>query len=307
MSSLRGNFADLLTPGFIKIFDDGYNFKAPSSVMEKVFNIDSSEKDTEKVSAITGFGYPVQTSEGGTIDYEDPVQMYDTTYTHQKYTKGFKVSRELVEDDLYNVIKGVPKALGMAFRRWQERSAAQVFNRAFNSTYVGGDSEELCSTSHDRSDGGTAQSNASSTGITLTEANLETAIIAFRGQLDDKGMRIDVFPDTLIVPIDLRKTARLIVESPSRQGTADNDKNIYHNEFKVLDWIYMDRVTTHWFLLDSSQKQLQWYWRVKPEFKQDDSFDTDMALYKARARWSNGWNDWRGVWGSQGDAAAYSG
>ncbi len=307
MASLRANFGALLTPGFSKIFDDGYNFKAPASIMEKVFNVDSSEKDTEKVTAITGFGYPVQTSEAGAIDYEDPVQMYQTTYTHLKYTKGFKVSRELVEDDLYNIIKGVPKSLGMAFRRWQERSAAQVFNRAFNASYLGGDGSRLASTTHARSDAGASQSNASSTGITLSEANLETAIIAFRGQLDDKGMRLDVFPDMLIVPIDLRKTARLIIESPYRQGTADNDANIYSNELKVLDWIYMDRNATHWFLLDSSQKQLQWYWRIKPEFKNDESFDTDVALYKARARWSNGWNDWRGVWGSAGDTASYSG
>ena len=303
--TLRGNFGDLLTPGFRKIFDDKYT-EVPG-VMDKIFHVNTSEKDTEKDSAITGFGYPVLTSEASTVDYEDPIQMYDVTYTHVKYTKGFKVSKEMVEDDLYNIIKKKPAALGKSFRRWQERSAAQVFNRAFNSSFLGGDSEELVSTSHDRADGGTAQSNASSSGITLTEANLETAIIAFRGQLDDKGMRIDVFPNTLLVPIDLRKTARLLIETPSRPGTADNDVNIYHNEFKVIDWIYMDRNTTHWFLIDTSEHELNWFWRIRPEFKNDESFDTDIALYKARARWSNGWSDWRGIWGSQGDAGNYAG
>ena len=305
MATLRANFGDLLTPGFRKIFDDKYT--EVDGIMEKVFHVNTSEKDTEKDSAVTGFGYPVLTAEGSTVDYEDPIQMYDVTYTHVKYTKGFKVSKEMVEDDLYNIIKKKPSALGKSFRRWQERSAAQVFNRAFNSSYLGGDAQELISTVHGRADGGTAQSNASSTGITLTEANLETALIAFRGQLDDKGMRIDVYPNVLLVPIDLRKTARLLVETPSRPGTADNDVNVYHNEFKVIDWIYMDRNTTHWFLIDTSEHELNWFWRIRPEFKQDDSFDTDLALYKARARWSNGWSDWRGIWGSQGDAAAYSG
>ena len=305
MTTLRANFGDLLTPGFRKIFDD--NFKEVPSTMEKLFHVNTSDKDTEKDSAVTGFGYPVLTPEGGNTDYEDPIQMYDVTYTHVKYTKGFKVSREMWEDDLYNIIKKKPAALGRSFRRWQERSAALIFNRAFNSSYLGGDSQELISTVHPRADGGTAQSNASATGITLTEANLETAINAMRDQRDDKGMFIDVMPDTLLVPIQLRKTARLITESPYRQGTADNDSNIYKGEFKVIDWLFMDGSATQWFLIDSSQHELNWFWRVKPEFKQDDSFDTDMALYKARARWSNGWSDWRGFWGSRGDGAAYAG
>src|SRR3990172_1705460 len=101
------------------------------------------------------------------------------------------------EDDLYNVINKKPAALARSARRTREREAAQVFNRAFNSSYLGADSEELCSTSHDRSDGGTAQSNASSTGITLTESNLETGLLAANGQLDDKGQIISVNPDSL--------------------------------------------------------------------------------------------------------------
>src|SRR3990167_10640702 len=98
------------------------------------------------------------------------------------------------EDDLNNVIKKNPAALGKSARRTREREAAQVLNRAFNSSFLGGDAQELCSTVHPRSDGGTSQSNASSTGITLTEENLETARIAFRQQLDDKGMRIQTMP-----------------------------------------------------------------------------------------------------------------
>ena len=115
MATLRSNFGDLLTPGFRKIFDDRYS--DVESVMEKVFHVNTSTKDTEKDSAVTGFGYPVATPEGGNIDYEDPIQMYDVTYTHVKYTKGFKVSREMVEDDLYNIIKKKPAALGRSFKR----------------------------------------------------------------------------------------------------------------------------------------------------------------------------------------------
>ncbi len=304
MASFRSDFGDLLEPGFREIFDDRY--KEVPQVLETIFHMNSSNKQDERDSAVTGFGQMVETAEGAPIDYEDPIQMFDTVYTHLKYTKGFKVSREMFEDDLYNVINKKPAALARSARRTRERQAAQVLNRAFNTGFPGGDTQPLASTIHARSDGGTAQSNASSTGITLTEANLETSIIEMRGQLDDKGQRIDVFPNTLLVPIDLRKTAHLIVDSPLRQGTADNDANIYKNQFNIIDWIYMDRNTSHWFLIDTDQHELNWFDRVKPEFKQDDAFDTDMALFKSRQRFSRGWSDWRGIWGSQGDGQAYA-
>src|SRR3990167_7914048 len=132
MASLRANFGDLLEPGFRKIFDDA--FEEMPLVFPQIFNVDSSSKQDEKDSGITGFGLLQQTGEGAPVDYEDPIQMYDVTYTHLKYTKGFKVSEELVEDDQYNVIKGKPAQLARAARRTTENSAASVLNNAFVST-----------------------------------------------------------------------------------------------------------------------------------------------------------------------------
>ena len=303
MPATRSGFGDLLEPGFREIFDDRYE-EIPS-IAEELFHVNTSEKQDERDSAVTGFGYMVQTAEGAPIDYEDPVQMYSVIYIHLKYTKGFKVTREMYEDDLYNVMNKKPGALGRAARRTRENQAAVIFNNAFTITQLGGDAKVLCSTVHPRSDGGSSQSNASATGITLSEANLETAIIAMRNQLDDKGMKIDIYPDTLLVPINNRKTAHLIIDSPLRQGTADNDVNIYKNELKIIDWIYLTS-TTSWFLIDSDQHELNWFDRIKPEFKQDDSFDTDLALFKSRQRFSRGWSDWRGIWGSAGDGNAYA-
>ena len=300
----RPDFGDLLEPGFRKIFDDKYA-EVPQ-VMEQVFHVNDSSKQDEKDSAVSGFGYLVLTPPGGAISYEDPVQMYDKTYTHLKYTKGFKVTRELYEDDQYNVIKKKPAALGRAARRTSENQAALVLVRAFNSSYLGGDAQELASTVHPRADGGSSQSNASAVGLTLTEPNLETARLAMRNQLDDKGMKIDAVANTIIVPIDLEKTAHLIVDSTLRQGTGDNDANFYKGSLKIVPWIYLTSATA-WFLMDSSLHELNWFWRVRPEFQQDDAFDTDVALFKVRERFSAGWSDWRGFWGSKGDGAAYSG
>jgi len=308
MASLRASFGDLLEPTFRKIFDDRYS-EIPQ-VFPSILHVNSSDKQEEHDSAVTGFGLLQLTGEGQNIDYDDPVQMYDKTYTHTKFTKGFKVSQEMWEDDLYNVMNKKPAALARAARRTSEYQASRVFVNAFDTDYTGGDSVPLCSVIHPRSDGGSTQSNASATGITLTEANLETAQLALRAQLDDRGQLIMAKASTLIVPPALEKEARIITDSTMRSATADNDLNVYKGRYNVVTWDYIGATAsgsdTAWFLLDSSLHELNWFWRVKPEFKQDHSFDTDYALFKTRTRFSNGWSDWRGVWGTQGDSAAYS-
>jgi phage major head subunit gpT-like protein len=301
--ALRSNFGDVLEPGFRKIFNDRYN-EIPEQ-FSKLFRINSSSKYQEKDSAVSGFGMLTQTGENDPITYEDPVQMYDVSYTHLKYTKGFRISEELYEDDLYNVMNKKPAALGRAARRTNEYYAAAIFNNAFSSG-TGGDGKYLISTLHPRADGGTAQSNGSSTGIVLNEENLNTGILALEGQLDDKGQKIMAEAKTLLVGRALRKTAHEILKSEKRSETGDNDMNYYSEMgMKVLSWHYLTS-STAWFLIDDSLHELNWFWRVRPEFKQDNSFDTGAALYKTRERFSRGWSDWRGVWASKGDGLAYS-
>lgn len=304
MAATRSTFGDLLEPGFAEIYNDAY--KETERVFTSIFRVASSEKQDERDSGVTGFGLLTVKAENAPIDYEDPIQMYDVLYTHSTYAKGYKISKELYDDDQYNVMNDKPAQLGRAARRTEELSGANVLNRAFNTSYQGGDAVPLCSTAHTRSDGGTSQSNANSTGITFGEANYETGKMAFRKQLDDKGMKIDVKPRKLIIPIDLEKTARIVFGSNMRSGTADNDTNPYLNEVQITPWIYMDRNTTHWFLVDTDQHKLKWFWREKANFKQDTAFETDAALFKVRERFSSGFSDWRGIWGSQGDGAAYS-
>ena len=126
-----------------------------------------------------------------------------------------------------------------------------------------------------------------------------------RSQLDDKGMKIEATANTLLVAPALEKQAHIIVDSTGRSDSADNDLNFYKGKFKIIVWDWLTS-TTAWFLIDSRQHELNWFWRVKPEFKQDDAFDTGMALYKTRTRYSNGWSDYRGVWGSNGTGNAYA-
>lgn len=301
---LRNNNPALLEPGFKEIFDDAFN-EVPM-VFPRIFNVMDSQKQDEKFSGMTGFGQLDETGEGEQIVYEDPNMMYDVTFVHKKFTKGFKVSEENMEDDLYNIIKNKPADLGRAARRTAENSAANVLNRGWNTSYPGGDAKPLFSTIHPRSDGGSSQSNASGTGITLTDENLHTGELAVMQQLDDKGQIIQVMPRRIVVPLDLVKDAEIITGSDGRSGSADNDKNVYKGKYDVVGWEYLTLNNTHWMLQDPSQHKLTFLWRVRPEFKNDAAFDAGMALFKVRARWSNGHIDWRGMWGSLGDGAAYS-
>lgn len=304
MPAIRGNFAAELDPAVRTIFFDRY--KELPQVMPSIFNVGSSDRDQETDSATTGFGMLQNTSELGALDYEDPVKMYNTTYRHLKYTKGFRVSQELYEDDQHNVIAKMPKALAKAVVKTTEYYAAATLNNAFSTSATSyGDGKPLCSTSHTRADGGTSQSNASATGITLGEVNLETGALALEKALDDKGQIVQFQADRLVVPVDLRKTAKIITDSQMRPGTANNDVNVYEGMYDVIPWRYITS-TTAWFLMDKTEQLLNWFWRIRPEFKSDYDFNQDAALYKVRIRFSVGWSDWRGVWGSKGDGAAYA-
>ena len=302
--ALKSNFGDLLEPGLREIYDTRYN-EIPS-IFPQVLTVNTSSKQSEKDSAISGFGYFDETTEGGSVAYEDPVQMYDVTYTHKKYTKGFKVSEEMYDDDLYRIINRKPGQLAIAAKRTAEYHAAQLFNNAFSTTQLGGDGKPLASVGHPRSDGGTAQSNASGSGLTLGDANLNTAILAFEGQLDDKGMKIATEANILLVPRALKKTATVLTQSNGLTQSDYNDMNYSKSlGLKVVAWHYLTS-TTAWFLIDSSVALLNWFWRKQPEFKQDNSFDTGMALFKTSMRFSRGFSDWRGFYGSKGDGGSYT-
>lgn len=299
----KSSFGDILEPGFRKIFNDA--FKETERVFTSVFRINNSAKQDERDSAISGFGLLVPKPAGQPIQYEDPVMMYDVLYTHITYAKGFKIEKELYDDDQYNIMNRKPDQLGRAARRTEETQGAAVWNNAMSTTQLGGDGKPLASTIHPRSDGGSSQSNASSTGLPLTEANFETERLAMRKQLDDKGMKIDTAPNRIIIPIDLEKAANIIFNSKLRSGTADNDLNPYLNKIEVTPWIFLTSATRH-FLIDEDQHQVTWFWREKVNFKQDEAFETDVSLFKVRERFSAGFSDWRGVYGSNGDGLAYA-
>jgi phage major head subunit gpT-like protein len=291
----KTNFGDLLEPGFRKIFFD--ELSQLPTMYDQIFHVMNSSRQQEYDSGVSGLGQLVEASAADQLTYESLQQLYDKNYVHKIYKKGIKIERELYDDDQYNVIQKGPKMLAQASVRTVENTAGNIFDNAFSSG-TGGDGKYLCDTQHPRIDGGTVISNAAT--ATLAETGLANAILAMRKTVDDKGQKVLVQPDTLLVPPDQERTARVLLESQGRTGTNYNEINPIQGRLKLKVWDYLDGSTTQWFVIDSGIHQLNFFWRVRPEFSQDTSFETDVALYKVYCRYSVGFSAWRGIYGSTG-------
>lgn len=308
MASVRPQWPDLLDPAFRKIYGD--EEQQLPVVMNDVFNILSSSKDIEKDSSASGLSKLVETAEGDAISYEDPNQGYDVTYSHRKYTLGSKITLEMFQDDQFNVMNRRPRDLAKAKVRTKEQAAADIFNHGFTagggglSTFTAGDAKALFATDHPRTDGGADISNL--TTADLAEDVLETILVSMRATVDNKGQLILIQPDTLLIPPALEKEASILLKSSGRTGTANNDVNPYQGRLNTIVWDYLGSAAggsdTAFFVLDKSFHKLNWFNRSDegldgPEY----DFDTKTAKWSVVCRWSVGFSDFRGVYGSKGD------
>ena len=308
MAELRTNWPDLLNLNIRKIYGD--EVKQLPTYYDKLFHVETSSKKQEIESSASGLSTFVKTGENQPVTYEDRNQGYDVTYSHNKWAKAISISKEMWDDDQFNVMKRGTKDLANAKSRTREHIAADILNYAWTSggggyaAFTAGDAVALFSASHPRSDGGTVQSNTVTTD--LNEGSLEVALTTMRATLDDKGQLQMITPDTLVVPPALEKEARILLDSTGRVGTANNDINPYQGRLKIFVWDYLGSAgggsDTAWFVFDSSAHKLIYFNRQDtglqgPEY----DFDNDVAKWKDEFRCSVGWSDWRGVYGSKGD------
>lgn len=308
MASLSPQWADILDPSFRTIY--GAEVKQIPTKFQDVFNTFGSKKNIEKDSSASGLSKLVQRAENAAIAYEDETQGYDVTYTHLNFSLGTSVSRKLWQDDQFNIINRKPQNLARARSRTQEQFGADVLNGGFtaggsgSALFTAGDAVALFASNHPRTDGGTAQSNTTTSD--LAEDSLEAALVAMRATLDDKGQGELITPDTLVVPPALEKEAYILLNSTGRVGTANNDVNPYKGRLNVIVWDYLGAnfggSDTAWFILDKSYAKLNWFNRSDNGLEGPfTDFDTKAAKWTVDLRWSAGWSDWRGAYGSKGD------
>lgn len=296
-----GSFAKALWPGINKWYGDSYkDFDVEYSAL---FDSSDSRRAYEEDVSLSGLGLAQRKDEGGSITYDEMSQGFVTRYSHAVYALGFIVTREIYEDDQYDVIgKKRAQALARSLRQTKEIIAANVYNRAFNSSYTGGDGKELCATDHPNYAGGT-QANELTTAADLSEASLEQACIDIMKLEDDRGLKIKVMPKSLIIPVDLMFVAERILKSDGRVGTNNNDLNAIKEMGKFPGGIVVNHYLTDtdaWFIRTDVPNSMRHFQRRKMEFGMDNDFDTENAKYKATERYSFGWSDWRGIFGSPG-------
>ena len=309
--------AKLVDPGIKAVLADEYSML--DEKLMKIFKPVEMRTISEDFAGYAGLGGIPMVDEAEEFGEDAIMHTYDTTLTAYKYGQLLPISYELLEDDLSGAVEKA-KYGSRALVRKGEDLGASVFRNAFSTSYTSyGDGKPLLSVGHTRADGGSNQSNASSTGITLTEGNLETGILAMRGQLDDRGQLISVVPNVLVVPPALEKEALEITKSANRSDTANNDVNVYNmreftgGQLKVVVWDYLGAAAggsdTAWFLLSQGDHQVNWGWRRKPAVKRlDESVGAKNEIYywKMSLRAAYGWRDWRGVWGSLGNGEVYA-
>ena len=268
----------------------------------KLFDTYKSRKQFEEDVGISSFGLAVIKSEGAPVTFDSERQSFITRYSHLVYALGFAITREIYEDDQYDVV-GQRKAQGLAFsmRQTKEVVAANVYNRAFNASFVGGDGVALLANNHPNFAGGT-WSNLLTTAADLSEASLEQAAIDIAGLQNDRGLTIAIKPKTLIIPRQLMFEADRILKSDGRVGTDANDLNALKTR-GVIPEIVVNHYLTDvdaWFIRTNVKEGMKYWERRADEFGVDEDFDTENAKYKATARYSFGWTDPRCLYGTPG-------
>ena len=320
MADIRGNFGLLIKGVAAKaseVFDEAaetYKLSVPGFYKNR-----TDYASQYNVSGLSGAGLLAKRSEQGNYTVNRRYKTYDTNFVHSTYSMRLELSLEMLQDRDFDGIFDESRQQRIASEFYRQKALVQAFNGGFGTaTAVNGvdvtrygDGVALFSTVHPRGDGGTSQSNASSTGIPLTEANLETGLIALSKQLLDDGTPIrDLGKVTLVVPRDLEKTAKIITGSTLRSNTSNNDVNIYTDgSINVMSTHLMSSVNggsnTGWFLVAENASHLLFVDRLAPALVSSRA-DHGGMYFDIDTRFSVGHAHWVGTWGSKGDNASYS-
>ena len=304
MAISRAQLAAELEPGLNALF--GMEYDQYNQEYAEIFSIEDSSKAFEEEVLIVGFGSAPDKSEGAGVVFDNASESYTARYTHDTVALAFALTEEAVEDNLYDSLgKRYTKALARSMANTKEVKGANVLNNAYSSSYTGGDGVSLVNTAHPLAGGGT-DANRATTMADLNETSLEAALVDIATFTDDRGLQISVQPTQIVVPPQLVFIADRILNSPQRSGTADNDINAIKNTGVLPGGYSVNHYlsdTDAWFVLTSvteSGEGLKMFQRTSMETNMEPDFSTGNIRYKARERYSFGWSNWRGIWGSQG-------
>jgi hypothetical protein len=303
MAISRSQLLKELLPGLNALF--GLEYARYGEEHKELYEIESSERSFEEETKLSGFSAAPVKSEGAAIAYDNAQEAWTTRYSHETIALGFSITEEAIEDNLYDSLSArYTKALARGMAYTKQVKAASVLNNGFTNTsnYYGGDGVPLFSTAHPLVSGGT-NSNTPSTQVDLNETSLEAAVIQIAAWTDERSLLIAAKPRKLVVPPALMFVATRLLETKLRVGTNNNDISAINNNGTIPEGYTVNHFLTDvnaWFLLTDVPNGLKHFVRTPLQNSMDGDFDTGNVRYKSRERYSFGWSDPLGVWGSSG-------
>ena len=301
MAISRAQLLKELLPGLNALF--GMEYARYGEEHKEIYETETSERSFEEETKLSGVSAAPVKNEGSAISYDNAQEAWTTRYNHETIALGFSITEEAIEDNLYDSLSArYTKSLARAMAYTKQVKAAAVVNNGFSAAYPGGDGVALFSTAHPLISGG-VNSNRPSTAADLNETSLEAAVIQIAAWTDERGLLIAAKPKKLIVPPSLQFVATRLLETSLRVGTTDNDINALKNNGSIPDGYTVNHYLTDtngWYLTTDVPNGLKHFVRSPLENKMDGDFDTGNVRYKARERYSFGWSDPLGVFGSPG-------
>ena len=301
MAISRAQLLKELLPGLNALF--GLEYAQYGQEHKEIYATETSERSFEEETKLSGFSAAPVKNEGSAIAYDNAQEAWTARYNHETIALGFSLTEEAIEDNLYDSLSGrYTKALARGMAYTKQVKGAAVLNNGFTAGYVGGDGQPLFSASHPLVSGG-VNSNIPSTPADLNETSLEAAVIQIAAWTDERGLLIAAKPKKLIVPPPLQFVATRLLETELRVGTTDNDINALKNNGSIPDGYTINHFLTDtnaWFLTTDVPNGMKHFVRTPLSNSMDGDFDTGNVRYKARERYSFGWSDPLGMYGSAG-------
>ena len=303
MAISRSQLLKELLPGLNALF--GLEYSRYGEEHKEIYETENSERSFEEETKLSGFGAAPVKSEGAAIAYDNAQEAFTARYTHETIAQGFSITEEAIEDNLYDSLSSrYTKALARSMAYTKQVKSANVLNNGFNTTgaYNGGDGVPLFSASHPLVSGAT-NSNIPAVPADLNETSLEAAVIQIAAWTDERSLLIAAKPRKLIIPPSLQFIATRLLETSLRVGTADNDVNAIKNNGSIPEGYAINHWLTDpdaWFLTTDVPNGMKHFVRTPMQNSMDGDFDTGNVRYKARERYSFGWSDPLGMYGSQG-------
>jgi|TARA_R100001463_G_scaffold124691_1_gene181776 hypothetical protein len=301
MAINRAQLVKELEPGLNALF--GLEYNRYENEHSEIFDTENSDRAFEEEVMLSGFAQAPVKGEGAAVTYDAAQETFTSRYTHETVALAFALTEEAIEDNLYDTLSSrYTRALARSMATTKQVKAANVLNNGFSSSFAGGDGKALMTTDHPTLTAGD-QSNEPSTAADLNETSLENALIDISSFKDERGIKVNVQARKLIIPPQLQFVADRILNSPGRVSTSDNDINAMKNMGMLPEGYIVNHYLTDtdaFFIKTDAPNGLKHFERAAMTTGMEGDFETGNVRYKARERYSFGFSDWRGIYGSPG-------